>query len=126
MSCSGVSGGIADWGTRTREEIDVALRQGNAAVSVISFWEVAMRVQKNQLDFFLEPYAWRLDLMNQGLTEIPLDGSTTVRAGLLPDMHGDPCDRLIVATALEGHELVTADERILTWPGQLPRLDARL
>lgn len=113
-------------GTQTREEIDVALRQGNAAVSVISFWEVAMRVQKNQLDFFLEPYGWRLDLMNQGLTEIPLDGSITVRAGLLTNMHGDPCDRLIVATALEGHELITADERILAWPGPLSRLDARL
>ena len=64
--------------------------------------------------------------MHQGLAEIPLDGDITVRAGLLPDMHGDPCDRLIVATALEGHALVTADERILTWPGQLSRLDARL
>ncbi len=112
-------------GTRTREEIDVALRDGNAAVSVISFWEVAMRVQKGQLDFFLEPYAWRLDLMDQGLAEIPLDGNITVRAGLLPDMHGDPCDRLIIATALEGHQLVTADDRILAWPGQLSRLDAR-
>ena len=113
-------------GTRTREEIDVTLREGNAAVSVISFWEVAIRVQKGQLDFFLDPYAWRLDLMNQGLAEIPLDGNITVRAGLLPDMHGDPCDRLIVATALEGHELITADERILAWPGSLSRLDARL
>ena len=84
-----------------------------------------MRIQKGQLDFLLEPYAWRLDLMNQGLNEIPLDGNITVRAGLLPDMHGDPCDRLIVSTALEGHELVTADERILAWPGQLSRIDAR-
>ena len=84
-----------------------------------------MRVQKGQLDFFLEPFAWRLDLMKQGLAEIPLDGNITVRAGLLPDIHGDPCDRLIISTALEGHELVTADERILRWPGQLSRIDAR-
>ena len=84
-----------------------------------------MRVQKNQLDFYLEPHSWRLDLMAQGLAEIPIDGNITVRAGLLPDIHGDPCDRLIVSTALEGHELITADERILSWPGQLTRLDAR-
>ncbi len=84
-----------------------------------------MRVQKGHLDFFLEPYTWRLDLIEQGLAEIPLDGNITVRAGLLPDMHGDPCDRLIVATALEGHELVTADERLLEWPGPLSRIDAR-
>ena len=112
-------------GQTARGEIDVALSAGNAAVSVISFWEVAMRVQKGHLDFFLESYTWRLDLIEQGLAEIPLDGNITVRAGLLPDMHGDPCDRLIVATALEGHELVTADERLLEWPGPLSRIDAR-
>lgn len=84
-----------------------------------------MRVQKDQLDFFVEPYSWRQDLMAQGLIEIPINGNITVRAGLLPDMHGDPCDRLIVATALQGHDLITADERILEWPGTLSRLDAR-
>ena len=84
-----------------------------------------MRIQKVQLDFFLDPYSWRLDLIAQGLAEIPIDGNITVRAGLLPDMHGDPADRLIVATALEGHELITADERILGWPGTLSRMDAR-
>ncbi len=40
-------------------------------------------------------------------------------AGLLTDMHGDPADRLIVATALQGHQLATADRRILDWPGPL-------
>ncbi len=40
-------------------------------------------------------------------------------------MHGDPADRLIVATALGGHQLLTADQRILNWPGPLSRLDAR-
>ena len=40
-------------------------------------------------------------------------------------MHGDPADRLIVATALEGHRLVTGDQRLLDWPGRLERIDAR-
>ena len=40
-------------------------------------------------------------------------------------MHGDPSDRLIVATALVGgHQLVTADRLILAWSGPLRRLDA--
>ena len=42
----------------------------------------------------------------------------------LQDIHGDPADRLIVATALEGHRLVTADRGILAWPGRLSRLPA--
>ena len=40
-------------------------------------------------------------------------------------MHGNPSDRLVVATALECHTLVTADGPILEWPGNVNRLDAR-
>ena len=68
---------------------------------------------------------WRKSLFEEGLTEIPVNGTIAVRAGLFADIHGDPADRIIVATALEGHRLLTADERILRWPGNLDRLDAR-
>ena len=64
-------------------------------------------------------------LINHGLIEIPADGAIVARAGLLTDIHGVPADRNIVATALGGHKLVTADERILGWSGNLGRLDAR-
>jgi len=33
-------------------------------------------------------------------------------------------DRIIVATALDGHRLATADRRIMEWPGPLNRLRA--
>ena len=36
-----------------------------------------------------------------------------------------PADRFILATALEGHQLITADIRLLDWPRDLARLDAR-
>ena len=68
--------------------------------------------------------AWRRENLEQGVVEIPVDGAIAVRAGLLPDLHGDPADRIIIATALEGHRLVTGDRRILDWPGNLSRLDA--
>ena len=84
-----------------------------------------MRVQKDRLDLGIDLSAWRLGLLQQGLIEIPVDGVVASRAGLLPDMHGDPADRLIVATALDGYRLVTADRLILDWPGHLSRLDAR-
>ena len=97
----------------------------DAAVSVISFWEIAMQVQKGRIQLPTDLDSWRRDLLEHGLVEIPVNSTIAMRAGLLPDMHGDPCDRLIVATALEGHELVTGDERILAWPGPLSRIDAR-
>lgn len=112
-------------GTQARQEIERSLQGNDAAVSVISFWEIAMQLQKGRIALPLDLTPWRQDSLEYGLAEIPVTAEIAMRAGLLPDMHGDPCDRLIVATALEGHELITADERILAWPGQLTRLDAR-
>ena len=65
-----------------------------------------------------------MELLDQGLIEIPVDGEIGIRANLLQDFHADPADRIIVATALNVYALVTADERILEWPGELNRLDA--
>ena len=72
-----------------------------------------------------EPSAWRASLLREGLVEVPVDGAIAVRAGSLRDIHGDPADRVILATALEGHQLITADDRLLDWPGDIARLDAR-
>ena len=45
--------------------------------------------------------------------EIAVDGGIGIHAVGLADFHADPADRLIVATALRGHILATADEKIL-------------
>ena len=111
-------------GRRARRVVERALPRRRAAVSAISFWEIAMRIHRGQLDVLMDPEALRRDLLAQGLVEIPVSGVIGIRAGVLPELHGDPADRLIVATALEGHELLTADRRILDWPGKLSRIDA--
>ena len=67
----------------------------------------------------------RASLLREGLVEIPVDGAIAARAGSLRDIHGDPADRLILATACEGHRLITADARLLDWTGHIARLDAR-
>ena len=85
-----------------------------------------MRVQKGRLDLRFDLHAWRVRLLESGLVEIPADGGIALRAGLLTGMHGDPADRIIVASALQrGQTLLTADQAILGWPGELDRLDAR-
>ncbi len=112
-------------GDQTRGLLQLSLQEGTAAISAITFWEIAMRVQKGQLVFDLELYYWRNVLRGQGLVEIPVDGEIACRAGLLASIHGDPADRIIVATALGGHKLLTSDERILAWSKTLDCVDAR-
>ena len=111
-------------GPGSRQAIDGALQDGELAVSAMTFWEVTMLRAKGWLDFPEDVRAWRRELLDQGLIEIPVDGEIGIRANELPDFHADPADRIIVATAMNGHELVTADRRILDWSGQLRCVDA--
>lgn len=84
-----------------------------------------MRIRKGRLTIDAELDGWRRNLLASGLVELSVDGDIAIRAGLLRHLHGDPADRIIVATALDGHRLVTADAAILAWPRDLARLDAR-
>ncbi len=85
-----------------------------------------MLVEKKRLLMHTEIESWRLDLLKNGLLELPLQGAIAIRAGRLAQFHGDPADRLIVATALEHNAtIITADERVLSWPLLGPALDAR-
>ena len=112
-------------GNDARRESELAWRNSDAAVSAFTFWEVSLLVTKGRERFPENVSNWRRELLGQGLIEIPVDGDIGIRANALVDFHADPADRIIVATALSGHRLVTADERILAWGGSLDRLDAR-
>jgi len=111
-------------GRNARSEIDLAWHSEGVAVSAISFWETAMLKEKGRLRFPEGIAMWRREQIDQGIAELPVDGDIGIRAAALRGFHGDPADRIIVATALGGHQLVTADRRILEWPGELNRLSA--
>ncbi|MXW96224.1 MAG: type II toxin-antitoxin system VapC family toxin [Acidimicrobiaceae bacterium] len=111
-------------GPRAREALDAAVMDGEAAISAITFWELALLVGKGRIDLPSDVQAWRRLNVSQGLAEIPVDGEIGARAATLEGLSGDPADRFIVATAMEGHRLVTADRRILAWHGPVQRLDA--
>ena len=83
-----------------------------------------MLVDKGRIRLSDDVHTWRREHRDQGVLEIPIDGDIGIRAAGLADFHADPADRLIVATALAGHRLVTSDRRILGWSGSLNRLNA--
>ncbi len=117
--------GQTQLGAGTRLEIEQSWRSGEVCVSAVSFWEVALLKDKGWIRFPGDIGRWRREQLEQGVVEVPVDGEIGIHAALLPDFPRDPADRLIVATALVGgHELVTADRRILAWPGPLRRRDA--
>ena len=114
-------------GQEAKNIIDDALLVGSLGVASISFWEIAMLVKKGRIAIGMELDIWRKELLQKGLHEISSHGGIAIRAGQLENMHGDPADRMIVATALEhSATLVTADQKILDWSGLPYKVDASL
>jgi PIN domain nuclease of toxin-antitoxin system len=114
-------------GSDSLQTINSALKSGKLGVPAICFWEIAMLVAKQRLTLQMDLNVWRFELLQTGLLEIPLQGSTAIRAGQLISFHGDPADRMIVSTAIENSAtLITGDENILAWGQLLQKIDARL
>ena len=112
-------------GSRARQSADEASLEGRLAVSAVSFWEVAVLVERGRVELDRSTGRWRQELLRSGLIEVPLDGRIAIAAIGLPDLHGDPADRFIVATAIiKEARLITADRRLLNWSGPLECLDA--
>jgi PIN domain nuclease of toxin-antitoxin system len=83
-------------------------------VSPISCWEVGMLVGKGRVQLDRPVDAWVADLMaEEDVQEAPLTPAVAVSAALLPDLHGDPADRLIVASALARRVPVVTKDRLL-------------
>jgi len=113
-------------GAQALNAMDQALADNALAVSSITFWEVAMLAVKGRLTLDFSPEIWRKELIDRGLIELPMDGQIGIRAAELQSFHGDPADRIIVATALStGSLLVTADQKILQWSGLSQKINAR-
>lgn len=118
--------GSSKLGKKSRLLMDEALKAEALFVSVISFWEVAVLVEKRRLDMQMSVDAWRKSLIENGLKEVSLTGDMAIYAAQLNNFHGDPADRMIVSTAISlTATLCTADEKILGWEQSLMRLDAR-
>ena len=117
--------GSSELGRQAANVIERSWALGEVAVSAITFWEVAMLHDKERLTLLKDIGAWRQALIQEGLVEIAVDGEIGIRSVNLKNLHADPADRIVVATALAGHQLVTSDRKILRWPGPLSRIDAR-
>ncbi len=82
------------------------------AVSAVSCWEVAYLAKKKRIELPLALADWMTAaLEGSGVEVINLSSSMAVKAAGLPDIHRDPADRFIIATALESSfSLVSFDE----------------
>jgi PIN domain nuclease of toxin-antitoxin system len=113
-------------GRQARERIETC-KEG-IGVSAITPWEVAMLVGKKRVSLGRPVGDWiQRTLAQDNVRLIPLEPAIAVEAGELEGLHGDPADRIIIATARHhGAPLLTADRAILGYgaAGHVEAIDA--
>jgi len=89
---------------------------GENYISVVSLWEVAIKMNIGKYSFDGGFSSFRELVKNNGFTVLQIEDEYMERLFALPLIHRDPFDRLIIATALaEDLTIITADENIQTY-----------
>ncbi|MCU0822401.1 MAG: type II toxin-antitoxin system VapC family toxin [Spirochaetes bacterium] len=99
--------------------IKKAIKQNGILISAISTWEIAMLISKDRLKLTMDTGEWiRRSEILPFIKFVPVDNQIALKSTLLPgQLHNDPADRIIAATAMiAGASLVSKDERLLKYP----------
>jgi len=100
------------------DRIKRAADQGRLFLSVMSVWEVAMLESKGRVQLYKDCALWVEEaLATPGLTLAPVTPAIAIESSRLPgNLHPDPADRIIIATARAlGARLLTSDRNILAY-----------
>jgi PIN domain nuclease of toxin-antitoxin system len=95
--------------------------EGNLRVSVISIWELAMLEKRGRVALPMSIRTWVDQALSKtGIAVEPLTPEVAIESVHLPgELHGDPADRMLVATArVTGATLLTKDDRLIRYSRQ--------
>lgn len=88
--------------------------------SAASIWEVAIKNALGRSDFRVEARKFRDGLIENGYNELAIQSEHALAAGLLPPIHRDPFDRILIAQAQVEHiTLLTTDDKVTRYPGPI-------
>ena len=101
-----------------RRHIEESAKDNNIFISAISCWEISLLASRERVTLNNPCLDWiKKSLFKTGIEILPITPEIAVESANLPDsFHGDPADRLIVATArVEDLLLITRDASILSY-----------
>lgn len=105
-------------GPKAMKRLEQAAVANHLHVSAITPWEIAMLVQKGRLALGRDVGAWITAALSlPGISLLPLEPAIAIGSVRLPgNIHADPADRIIVASArFLGAPLITADRALLDY-----------
>jgi len=103
---------------QARELISAADNQ--PCFSAASLWEITIKRGLGRTDFEADARVLRRGLLDNGYLELPILSEHAVSVDVLPPLHKDPFDRILVAQATaEGILLLTRDALVAQYPGPI-------
>lgn len=86
-------------------------------ISPITAWELGLLVARRRIALPSAPVDWLNELVAAGSSWAPLTPQVLADASFLPgELHRDPADRILVATARAfGYRLMTRDRKFLAY-----------
>lgn len=104
----------------TDETIRLTEEASDLWFSVASIWEVVLKNSLGREDFQIVPRRFYEGLLLNGYSELIVNSYHALAVGLLPNIHNDPIDRLLVAQAqVEDTTLLTMDKMVSRYPGPI-------
>jgi PIN domain nuclease of toxin-antitoxin system len=117
------------WAAGQPEKLPAAARrmfkdaENTLIFSAASVWEIAIKQSLGRADFRADARLLRRGLLDNGYEELPVTSAHAVAIDMLPQLHKDPFDRILIAQAqVEGILLVTADERVAQYRGSVQKV----
>jgi PIN domain nuclease of toxin-antitoxin system len=110
---------------RLSQQADALIRdpENEKLFSVVSLWEIAIKLALGRSDLVLDIVALRDGLLVNAYTELPILAGHALMTARLPAIHKDPFDRLLVAQALEQKlTLLTADPVVASYSAAIMRV----
>lgn len=101
--------------------INKALKNSSIYIPAISLWEAAMLAYKDRITFSENTLEWiKMASSAPGISVYPITPEIAFESTALPGrFHGDPADRLIVATTrIINGTLLTFDKKIIDYAGK--------
>ena len=112
------------WAAGAPERLTFETRQllndleAKLAFSTASIWEVVIKSALGRSDFVVDARQLRDGLLANGYQELAIRSEHALAVGLLPPIHQDPFDRILIAQAqVEEFTLLTTDCDVSRYPG---------
>ncbi|MDR2875536.1 MAG: type II toxin-antitoxin system VapC family toxin [Methylobacillus sp.] len=91
--------------------------------SAASLWEIAIKQGLGRSDFQADPQLLRRGLLDNGYVELPITSEHAVAVAVLPFIHKDPFDRILITQSIvEGITLVTTDPWVAQYPAPIQKV----